>query len=100
MITDLITPQASTFIQKPISETEKLVRLRLMQCKLEGSTALGPGALTAILLAKEHQLGSNIVICTDGAANIGPYGDEFYTKMGKLAANNGVTVNLIAFVGA
>ena len=36
-----------------------------------GCTALGPAALTSILLAGNHSLGSNILVCTDGAANVG-----------------------------
>lgn len=63
------------------------------------------------MLAKQHKLGSNVVICTDGEANTGlgafnqGYGDDddsdaFYKKLGQIAADSGVTVNLIAVVGA
>ena len=73
-----------------------------------GCTALGPGALVSTYMAKQHGLGSNVVICTDGAANVGKgnFGSseaeylDFYQKLGKTAAQAGVTINLIALVGA
>jgi hypothetical protein len=34
--------------------------------RTEGSTALGPGLLTAIALAGEGSLGSQVIVCTDG----------------------------------
>ena len=74
------------------------------------TTAMGPATLTSILLASQHQLGSNVVVVTDGEANTGlgsfgwGYGGNqgcaFYEKLGRLAANAGVTVNLLAVVGA
>lgn len=66
---------ASTFVNKPLSETVETTRLRLMQCKVNGCTAMGPGTLTSILMAREHKLGSNVVVCTDGIANVGPRDD-------------------------
>ena len=32
----------------------------------DGQTALGPGLLTAIALAGEGSLGSQVIVCTDG----------------------------------
>ena len=70
---------------------------------------MGPGALISLLMAKEHSLGSNVVICTDGAANIGVgnFWDwseskytEFYQQLGHEASQAGITMNLIALVGA
>jgi hypothetical protein len=36
-----------------------------------GPTALGPAVLTAVSMASKQKIGSQIVICTDGLANIG-----------------------------
>ena len=36
-----------------------------------GPTALGPAVLSSIALASEGAPGSQVVICTDGLANIG-----------------------------
>lgn len=83
-----------------------------MNVRTEGTTAMGPATLTSIMLASQHRIGSNVVICTDGEANEGigsfcswGYGNtqnsaDFYKRMGLLAANSGVSVNLIAVVGA
>jgi hypothetical protein len=35
------------------------------------STALGPGMLSAIGLAGEGSLGSQVIVCTDGESNMG-----------------------------
>ena len=60
-----------------------------------GTTALGPGILTSIAMASEGALGSQVVICTDGLANVGLANfddaktdeekakvDEFYERVG------------------
>jgi hypothetical protein len=60
--------------------------------KTLGCTAMGPATLCSVLMAGKHQLGSNVVICTDGEANegLGSFnlrgGEKFYADMGKLAA--------------
>ena len=36
-----------------------------------GSTALGPGLLTAVTMASNGKKGSKVILCTDGIANIG-----------------------------
>lgn len=80
-----------------------------MEVRTEGKTALGPAALSSILLAGKHRLGSNVVICTDGKSNVGlgnfndVYNEnstKFYEYIGKIAASKGITVNLIALVGS
>lgn len=107
-ITAFVNNKASHMISKPISQTETHLHNLLMNIKTEGATALGPAALTSILLANKHKLGSNVVICTDGEANTGlgsfnfnrNGGEAFYEYLGQLAAESGVTVNLIAVVGS
>lgn len=51
--------------------------------KTEGSTALGPGLLTAIALAGEGSLGSQVIVCTDGQSNAGLGSVEQYRSSGK-----------------
>lgn len=36
-----------------------------------GSTALGPGLLSSIELASKGDVGSKVILCTDGEANVG-----------------------------
>jgi hypothetical protein len=45
-----------------------------------GSTALGPGLLLSIELASRGRKGSKIILCTDGEANIGLNGPDFYSR--------------------
>lgn len=77
----------------------------LVAASAKGHTALGPAALAAVILAQKHKMGSNLVICTDGEANkgIGNFQavdpESVYTKIGRIAAETGVAINLIAIVG-
>ena len=77
-----------------------------------GPTALGPAVLTSIALASEGSAGSQVVICTDGLANIGVGAfdeakteveiakvDEFYERVGEFAKSKGVTVNIVSIIG-
>jgi len=63
-----------------------------------GSTALGPGLVTAISLAG-RQRGSKVVLCTDGEANVGLLGSEFYTKAASFAKDKGVMVSILSIKG-
>ena len=62
---------ATTQFTKPIKETYVDLLQKVKSLQTEGSTALGPGMLTSIALAGEGSLGSQIIVCTDGASNIG-----------------------------
>ena len=42
-----------------------------MQLEENGPTALGPAVLTAVSIAGEGALGSTVILCTDGLANVG-----------------------------
>lgn len=50
-------------------------------------------------------MGSNLVICTDGEANrgIGDFNgidpESVYSKIGRIAAETGIAINLIAIIG-
>lgn len=60
------------------------------------------------MLAKKFRPGSNIVICTDGESNRGfgnltdhdPLQADFYAELGQLAADSGLTINLIAIINS
>ncbi|XP_043915555.1 circularly permutated Ras protein 1-like [Protopterus annectens] len=86
------------------------LRYQVCQIKEEGSTALGPAALVSVALASQH-LGSKVIICTDGLANIGlgylEAKDEesclnskyFYTDVGQNAVKHGVIISVLTFEG-
>ncbi len=58
-------------LSKPISETYEDLKKRVENINATNSTALGPGMLSAIGLASLGSLGSQIIVCTDGASNLG-----------------------------
>ena len=106
---------ASTSFDKPIKETFQSLDQKVAQMGTEGSTALGPGLLTAIALAGEGSLGSQVIVCTDGQSNIGLGSKEqyrqskkdpqeecelFYTQLGIYAKEKGVTVHIVTIKGA
>ena len=63
-----------------------------------GSTALGPGIITSIQLASRIR-GSKIIICTDGEANVGLMGPDFYTKAANYAKEKGVMASILSIKG-
>ena len=61
-----------------------------------GRTALGPAILTSVAMASKGAPGSQVIICTDGEANVGigafiidsngkSKAAEFYDRVGQLA---------------
>jgi hypothetical protein len=42
-----------------------------MSLEETGPTALGPALLSSVALAAEGGIGSTVVLCTDGLANVG-----------------------------
>jgi hypothetical protein len=58
-------------LQKSIKETKEGLLDHLMKIEETGPTALGPALATAVAMAAEGSPGSQVVICTDGLANIG-----------------------------
>ena len=77
----------------------------------KGRTALGPAVLASVAMASKGAPGSQVIICTDGMANVGlgafsGYGSggdvaatEFYDKVGRLAEETGVMINLVTIAG-
>lgn len=77
-----------------------------------GPTALGPAVLSAVALAAEGATGSQVVICTDGLANIGLGAfdeaktpeqmakvEEFYERVGEFAKQKGIVVSIVTIIG-
>lgn len=101
---------ASTSLERPIKETYASLDKRVSDLRTEGSTALGPGLLTSLALAGEGALGSQVIVCTDGASNkgLGSVHDshnneacsQFYSKLGAYGKEKGVTVHIVTIIGA
>lgn len=70
-----------------------------------GSTALGPGLLSAVELASKGSIGSKVILCTDGEANVGIGGSfnmdrfTFYTQMAEYSKKKRVMVNILSLKG-
>lgn len=105
--------QAGTHLQQCVGESAKTLSDKIMAIEETGPTAMGPAVLTSIAMACEGNPGSTVVICTDGLANVGLGAfdeaktesemakvEEFYERVGQIAQQNGVTVNIISIEGA
>ncbi len=57
-------------ILEPISQSYNSIADLIKNLGTEGSTALGPGLVFSIGFCSKKQ-GSQIILCTDGAANVG-----------------------------
>ena len=70
-----------------------------------GKTCLGPSVLISLSSLIKTNTGGRIFILTDGLANIGlgslknenDISINFYKKLGEMAKNNGICINLITF---
>lgn len=58
-------------MKNKIGKTQNELTKKLMSIEETGPTALGPAVATSIAMAGENGAGSQVVICTDGLANIG-----------------------------
>ena len=70
--------------------------------KTSGLTALGPGLVAAVEIASKGAIGSRVILCTDGAANVGIGGSgdvNFYNKMATEAKKKKVNVNILSLKG-
>jgi hypothetical protein len=103
---DFSQNQRGKFINLPIRQSFDSLRSKIMSLGAKGGTALGPALLFSIVLASEAGPGSQVVICTDGLANIGvgdltaevPQ-DDFYKEVGSIAKELGVSVSVITIEG-
>ncbi|KAJ8382151.1 hypothetical protein SKAU_G00029290 [Synaphobranchus kaupii] len=93
-----------------IAESISSLTRRVKELREHGATALGPAALVSIAMASQY-MGSKVIICTDGRANIGlgeleqtsaqtsTYSPFFYNQLAKEAADSGVIVSVLTFEG-
>ena len=104
--------QGTLRMQNKIDKTSKKLTEKLMALEETGPTALGPAVATAVAMAAEGAPGSQVVICTDGLANVGLGAfdevkgqeeiakvDEFYERIGEFAKNKGLTINIVSIIG-
>nr|XP_046176398.1 circularly permutated Ras protein 1-like [Oncorhynchus gorbuscha] len=94
-----------------IAESYQHLSLRVKELREHGATALGPAALVSVAMASRY-VGSKVILCTDGRANIGlglmeespapfssPQSSYFYRQLAHEAANSGVIVSVMTFEG-
>ncbi|XP_069481367.1 circularly permutated Ras protein 1-like [Ambystoma mexicanum] len=93
-----------------IAETMSSLSRRVNEMIGCGATALGPAAVIAIEMAAK-QVGSKVIVCTDGLANTGlgfldsmedelcESGSYFYTHLSETASTLGVVVSVLTFEG-
>lgn len=100
--------QAGERLNKTIGETKESLLARVAQIHTKGTTALGPAILTSVAMASKGAPGSQVIVCTDGMANvgIGSFGrggdaaaTQFYDDVGKFAEDTGVMINLVTIAG-
>ena len=95
----------TNLIRAPISESHENIIKALNATEENGSTALGPAVLMSLSLLKNAKIGSRIFLCTDGMSNLGvgnisenkDNAKDFYTKIGEMAKEKGIIINLITF---
>ena len=104
---------AKSSLDQTVTDTHEKLVSKLYELEESGSTALGPGLLAAISMAAEGQHGSQVVLCTDGLANLGIGSleekkedadgecevEQFYAQVAAYAKSKGVTVNVISIKG-
>ena len=95
----------TNLIKSPIKQSYSKILESLHETEENGSTALGPAVLLSLSLLKNAKIGSRIFLCTDGMSNLG-IGDisknrdeakTYYTKIGDMAKEKGIVINLITF---
>ena len=60
----------SEFVKTPVATAKDKLSAKLFSLEEGGQTALGPALLVSISLAASKP-GSQVVVCTDGLANVG-----------------------------
>lgn len=104
---------AEVYMSKTVEETKDDLIRRLEQIEESGQTALGPALTLALGMAAKGAPGSRVILCTDGLANVGMGSVEnlkdpkdieavkgFYTKLGEVAKERGVSISIISIVSA
>ena len=95
----------TNLIKAPIIKSHNEIIKALKATEENGATALGPAVLMSLSLLKNAKIGSRIFLCTDGMSNLGvgnisqdkEAAKGFYTKIGEMAKEKGIIINLITF---
>lgn len=95
-----------THMKNPVSQTKDSLLEKAQNLQTRGTTALGPAVLTSLAMASKGCPGSQVIVLTDGMANVGlgsfnqgQSANEFYSRVGQLAEEKGVMINLVTFAG-
>ena len=90
---------------KSVSKSHDRLAAIIKSLRTEGSTALGPALVFSIGYLSRYN-GSQIILCTDGEANIGmgsvlnnSEAENFYDQLADYAKSKGITVNIISMQG-
>eukprot|EP01102_Stenamoeba_stenopodia_P014107 TRINITY_DN4655_c0_g1_i1.p1 TRINITY_DN4655_c0_g1~~TRINITY_DN4655_c0_g1_i1.p1 ORF type:complete len:632 (-),score=160.60 TRINITY_DN4655_c0_g1_i1:708-2603(-) len=92
---------------KPVSESVDFFTKKIKSIQESGTTALGPAVTFAVALAGQRPK-SEIIICTDGLANVGVGAfvsaktgevEEFYHSLGVIAKKNETKISVIGIEG-
>ncbi|KAA0166294.1 hypothetical protein FNF31_01520 [Cafeteria roenbergensis] len=100
----------------PVSEAHKPLSDVVKGLDAQGPTALGPAVMVGMGIASRMPGGSRVIVITDGVANVGvgnlgdgsdefavlaeeDRGPDFYDRAGKIAAERGVVVDVVAITG-
>ena len=94
-------------MNRPVSETKETLLGRVGNMQVKGTTALGPGVLTSVGMASKGAPGSQVIVLTDGMANVGlgtfrgndQNASAFYDRVGAFAEEHGVMINLVTIAG-
>ena len=96
-------------LSNAVKDSEKKLAQILHNITATGSTALGPGLTITLGIASQCR-GTQVIICTDGEANLGigslqvsakakPAVRQFYENLGAQAAQSGTAVSVITIKG-
>ncbi|EDR22106.1 hypothetical protein, conserved [Entamoeba dispar SAW760] len=89
-----------------INNTIQNILKSVQNMEEQGSTALGPALLISTIIASKEPNGQ-VILCTDGTSNCGlgnleetnEVSQKFYQKIGELALQNGVVINVNTLKG-
>eukprot|EP00457_Paulinella_chromatophora_P001328 gb/GEZN01001330.1/.p1 GENE.gb/GEZN01001330.1/~~gb/GEZN01001330.1/.p1 ORF type:complete len:829 (+),score=178.97 gb/GEZN01001330.1/:185-2671(+) len=90
-------------IKQPIGNSADTLKKKLFSLEEKGQTCLGPALLLGISVAAQTR-GSQVILCTDGLANVGlgnleggaQDARQFYEQLAAGAARDGVTVSVVS----
>jgi len=100
-----------TFLSQKIETTKDQLVKKLDSLEETGPTALGPALLSSVAMASKGKAGSQVIMCTDGLANVGLGSFEgkseaeieatlkFYKQIGDIAEDSNVRVNVVSILG-